>query len=80
MRKVLAAFVLCLALGVGGCSAVDKAAISNLEKTHNIVLPDYTQYVDKDSALTPEQKDDRKKLIESLRRLVQALKDSAGVK
>lgn len=69
---------LAAALFVSGCCAVDKEAIGNIEKTHEIILPRYREYVEKDRGLDRGQKDDQRKLVESLERLVEALKKSAG--
>lgn len=80
MKKLsLVLFALVLVLGtLGGCCAVEKKAVQDVEETHKIILPDYLKYVEADPNLKPEQKDDRKKLVESLQRLTDALKKSAG--
>lgn len=67
---ILASLSLLLA---AGCCAVNERAVADLKATHEIVLPQYQAYVDADPALQPAQKDDRKKLIESLKRLVDAM-------
>jgi hypothetical protein len=69
-------FSLVLLLLLGGCCAVERNAVKQVEDTHAIILPDYVQYVEADATKTPEQKDDRKKLVESLKHVVEALKKS----
>lgn len=60
-----------------GCSCtVEKKAVSDIEATHKIVLPQYVKYVEADGNLDNDQKDDRKKLVGSLQRLVGSLKKS----
>jgi hypothetical protein len=67
---ILASLSLLLA---AGCCTVSERAVADLKATHDIVLPQYQAYVDADPALQPAQKDDRKKLIESLKRLVESM-------
>jgi hypothetical protein len=70
------AFLTLAALGfllTAGCCTADQRAVSEIRATNEIVLPQYQAYVDADPALQPAQKDDRKKLIESLKRLVDSL-------
>lgn len=77
MRRLALASAVLLALACGACTcAAEKNAVSNIERTQETVLPAYLEYVGKDAALSPAQKDDRKKLVESLRRLVAALRKS----
>lgn len=71
-------FVLCLfAISLGACSCPsERKAISDIEATHAIILPQYVSYVEKDSSLSSSQKEDRKKLVESLKRLVESLRST----
>lgn len=78
MRRIMIALAAFMTLAISGCSTVDREAIAQVEATHGKVLPKYLEYVEKDETLTAEQKDDRRKLVESLKRLVAALKKSAG--
>lgn len=72
MKMLMAAV---LSLSVVGCCAVPQKAVQQIEATHDIVLPKYLRYVEQDAALNADQKDDQKKLVESLQRLVDALKE-----
>jgi hypothetical protein len=75
VRKAMLGLALLAALACGGCACTaERNAVSNIERTHELVLPAYLEYVGKDAALTPAQRDDRKKLVESLRRLVAELR------
>jgi len=77
MRKILVALAAVLALAAAGCScAAEKNAVAQIERTHEIVLPQYLGYVAKDPGLDPAARDDRTKLIDSLKRLVEKLKKS----
>ena len=68
-------FVIVIVLGlVSGCCTVPAQAVKQIESTHELVLPDYIGYVAKDESLNADQKDDRIKLVESLKRLTEALK------
>lgn len=75
MKKLMAVGVALLALSLGACScALEKKAVEEVEATHGIILPQYLNYVEKDAGLSPAQKDDRKKLVESLKRVTGELK------
>jgi len=77
MRRLTLALAVVLALACGACACTaEKNAASNIEKTHELVLPRYLEYVQKDAALDAAQKDDRKKLVESLRRMTAELRKS----
>lgn len=77
MRRLALSLTILLALACGACRcAAEKNAASNIEKTHELVLPSYLEYVQKDAALNAAQKDDRKKLVESLRRMTAELRKS----
>jgi uncharacterized membrane protein YfbV (UPF0208 family) len=70
--------IIALAAMMTGCCAAEKNAASNVRSTQELILPDYLKYVEADAALTVAQKDDRKKLADSLRRLTDQLKKSLG--
>jgi hypothetical protein len=76
LKKTQLAFVLALAISVGGCKCAPAArqAAQEIEDTQKIVLPEYKSYVEKDASLDADKKDRRKKLVESLERLVEKLK------
>lgn len=72
MKKLL--IVAAFLLGAVGCCSIERKAVSEVEATQDIILPQYLNYVEKDAVLSPAQKDDRKKLVESLRRVTGNLK------
>jgi hypothetical protein len=75
MMKAIAV-VLVLAFGLAGCTcAAEKQAVREIRDTHKLVLPEYLKYVEKDALGAPE-KDRRRKLVESLERLVDRLEKS----
>lgn len=73
MKKVLLSVLLGTAL-LSGCCTVEKQSIREIEKTHDLILPKYVKYVEADVVLNDASKDDQKKLVESLKALVSALK------
>lgn len=75
VAALLLAVVVSLAMAACTCAAAKKAA-DEIEASHRIVLPQYVSYVEKDASLNPDQKNDRKKLVESLENLVKSLKQS----
>jgi predicted lipoprotein len=74
--KTLALAILTLALIGCACNPAVKAGVANVDATQGIILPQYSAYVEADAKLTPEQKADRAKLVESLKRLMDALKEA----
>lgn len=76
MRKIALLSAALFALACGACCSAEKNAVSNIERTHEMILPKYVAYVDGDPALSAEQKDDQKKLVDSLKRLTEALRNS----
>lgn len=74
MRKVLAVLVLTFGLFVSGCCAVPQKLAKDIEDTNAMILPKYLKYVEADATIDAGKKDDEKKLVESLRRVVEALK------
>ena len=66
--------VLLMVFVSSGCCTLERTALDQVEKTHEIVLPKYLEYTEKDVSLGPDEKADRKKLVESLKRLVAELK------
>lgn len=71
------------------CSPVERKAVEDVERTQELILPEYLKHVERSTRanptaedvangmLTPEQAEDRRKLVESLRRLTQTLKETA---
>ena len=77
MKRALAVMLLvgaAVTLTGASCCTLERNAIKEVEATHDIILPEYIEYVTKDAAKTQDQKNDRVKLTESLRRVVEALK------
>jgi len=74
MRKVMCVVVAVVAVFASGCCAVPQKLVNDIEDTHAKILPKYLKYVDADASLDAATKDDEKKLIESLKRVVEALK------
>lgn len=75
-------FMICVALAfmvLTGCACtVEKNAAKNVEDTQGMILPEYVKYVESDASITAAQRDDRKKLVESLRRLTAQLRKNLG--
>lgn len=77
MKKLMTVAVALLALSLGACSCtLEKKALDEVDATHGLILPQYLNYVEKDAVLSPAQKDDRKKLVESLKRVTKELRKS----
>lgn len=75
MRKLALSVALFAALACGACRcAVEKAAVSRIEATHEKVAKKLLDYVEKDPALKPADKADWKALVESDQRNIDALK------
>lgn len=74
--KLLAISILTLCMMSCGSSPAARQAAREVEETQKIVLPEYRTYVEKDPALVPDQKDRRRKLVESLERLTTKLQDA----
>lgn len=74
MKKIAVLCVAAMGLSMGACCSVNTAALGQLEANDKLILPAYLKYVDADPALSKDQKDDRKKLVESRGRLFEALK------
>ena len=65
---------LVLSLLTGCLSTIPAKAVTDIEETHDIILPEYIEYVETDPDLDDDEKDDARKLVGSLERLVDALK------
>ena len=77
MQKLALGLALLAALFSSSCKcAAEKKAVVEIESTFTLVEKEYLQYVAADAKLDDAQKDDRRKLIESYHRLVEALKNS----
>jgi hypothetical protein len=79
MKRILIALTLVVALA--GCTCPPEVAegIDNVDETHDLILPDFLAYVKADPKLDDDQKDDRVKAVDTLRRLMASLKKAAGV-
>lgn len=76
-RRLSAVLVAALVLGLSACSCTpEKRVVSDIRATHRIILPRYLRYVEEDPELTQKQKDDHRKLVESLERLTLSLERS----
>jgi hypothetical protein len=75
VKKLLFLVVLCFAVSGCVCKA-EKRGIEQVEKTLEVEDSEYLRYVQHDPLLTAEQKDDKRKLIESRKRLLEAVKKS----
>lgn len=74
MRKIALGLVALLGLSMGACCATfDKQAVTELRNNDALIMPDYLKYVEADTKLSKDQKDDRKKLVESRGRLLDAI-------
>ena len=77
MRKILLAVAAVALLSAATCQCkAEKAAVSRMEATHERVAKKLLEYVEKDPVLKPADKDDWKKLVESDKRNLDALKRS----
>lgn len=64
---------------IAGCACtVERGAAKNVEDTQSLILPEYLKYVESDAALTAAQRDDRKKAVESLKKLTSQLRKNLG--
>lgn len=75
MKKLYsAALCLVLVLGLGCACAVEKQAVIQVEKSHEIISKELLRYVNADPKLSAKDKEDWAKLVESDRRNMEALK------
>jgi hypothetical protein len=78
MKKlIVVVLILVSSLGCAGTSAAIRKAVVEVEATNKIVAVDYLGYVSADPKLDETQKDDRKKVVDSLWRLMEALKKAS---
>ena len=78
MKKLALAIVLALAALQGCKCAAEKAAVVQVQNSHELVSKKLLEYVDKDASLNAAAKDDWKKLVESDRRNLDSLKKALG--
>ena len=78
MRKVALALVLCAAALQGCKCSAERAAVVQVQNSHEIVSKKLLDYVDKDASLDAKAKDDWRKLVESDRRNLESLKKALG--
>jgi hypothetical protein len=75
MKMIARSFcVVLFATSLVGCCTIPSKSAKEIEGSHEIILPRYLKYVEADAALDAAQKDDQKKLVESLKRIVTELK------
>ena len=75
MRKLALSVSLLAALACGACNCtVEKRAVAEVERSHEIVSKKLLEYVDKDPALKPADRDDWRKVVEADRRNLEALR------
>jgi len=78
VRRIGFVFALLVALACVGCCAAEQRAVKDIEANHAIILPEYLELLEKstDPKWTLERKDDRKKLVQSVKAVVESLKKS----
>lgn len=75
MRKLFIGIVLALsAVLASGCCTAERRLAEDIEKIHGRLFPMLTNYIDKDPALKPEDKEDKKGLMRAAKDAVDALK------
>lgn len=60
------------------CSTIPRQAVDEVDRTHGLISTQLLKYVEKDASLNQAAKDDWKKLVESDKRNIEALKKAAG--
>lgn len=79
MRKLALSVSLLAALACGACTCtVEKRAVAEVERSHEIVSKKLLEYVDKDPALKPAEKADWKAIVASDKRNLDALRRALG--
>lgn len=79
MRKLALGVVLIAAATLASCKCTaEKGAVSNVQKTHDIIAKKFLAYVEKDATLTDADKKDWRELVASDQRNIDALKKSLG--
>lgn len=74
MKKIIG-LCLVLAFGLSACACPSaKLAVNEVERSHEIISKQLLKYVEADTSLSKESKDDWKKLVESDKRNIYALK------
>jgi predicted small secreted protein len=77
MKKLAIGLVLLASLSLASCKcAAERKAVEDVEATNKIVVGQYLKYVEADANLSADQKDDRRKLIDSLWTLINSLKEA----
>ena len=81
MRKLISNVILGLAIlavaATSSCKcAAERRAVVEVEDTQKIIVEGWLSYTDADTTLDAAKKDDRRKLVESLHRLMESLKNS----
>lgn len=68
--------VLVAAVLLPACASVEKKTVLDLHDASSRVLPQHLKYLDADTAMDPDRKDDQKKQVEAMQRAIDALKNS----
>lgn len=78
MKRLALALISCaLILALSGCKcSVEKQAVSQVDASHAIIATQLLKYVDADAKLDAAAKADWRKLVESDKRNIDALKKS----
>jgi chaperone required for assembly of F1-ATPase len=75
MRKVAVLVALVMGLSMTACTCtVAKKAVDEVDRSHGLISTQLLKYVDKDASLNSAAKEDWKKLVESDKRNIEALK------
>ncbi len=72
MRKLTVGIACAFILTLSACCGLKQQAVGAADKSQELIFPEYLQLVEKH--MTKEQLDNRKKLVESARRDMEALK------
>lgn len=79
MRKLALGVILIAAASLAACKCTaEKGAVSNVQKTHDIITKKFLAYVDKDASMSDADKKDWRDLVASDQRNIDALKKSLG--
>ncbi len=64
-RRLALLLAACAALVLAGCAGLDVQYVEADRLTHTAIAPEYRLYVERDTALTPEQKKRRYRTLEA---------------
>jgi chaperone required for assembly of F1-ATPase len=75
VKRLLVGIALVAVIFTSGCKCtVERAAVDQVENSHNLISTRLLKYVDADTKLSAKDKDDWKKLVESDKANIDALK------